>query len=253
MESGAGGERTMEDIDEQALTYAELKAIASGNPLILEKFTVESELKRLSSLRAKFDASQRSMTHILNETLPKQLNGAKLLLALYKKDARLCIDTSGDKFIMDLLGHSFTERAKAAEFLGQIMSSTMVGVEKYFGQLSGFSLFLKPKFYSDPQIIIKGNASYVVEDCKAGVGTIIKIENALRGIGQKAIATEKKIGDILQQIEEVKTELDKPFSHAAKIGSLRERKAIIDTKLDIDKIENIGFYDMTPGKLGMEI
>lgn len=253
MESKSGGERTMEDVDGQALSYAEVKAIATGNPLILEKFKVDNELKRLQLLKAKYDSSVYEMTRDLNEVLPHQIKSYESTLKNVEADRLKRQDLTGDNFRITLHNKVFTERPKAGERLKELYPLMEREKEREIGEISGFKIFGRMDFFGQkPKLILRGNGGYEVEAGDSELGTITKMENALKSFDQRIDHLTNAIDYNRKQMKDIREELGKPFQHLEKLFEHQKRKAEIDTELDLNKkdelVPDFGDSEISKGK-----
>lgn len=253
MESKSGGERTMEDVDGQALSYAEVKAIATGNPLILEKFKIDNELKRLQLLKAKYDSSVYEMTRDLNEVLPHQIKSYEATLKNVEADRLKRQDLTGDNFRITLHNKVFTERTKAGERLKELYPLMEREKEREIGEISGFKIFGRMDFFGQkPKLILRGNGGYEVEAGDSELGTITKMENALKSFDQRIDNLTNAIDYNRKQMKDIREELGKTFQHLEKLFEHQKRKAEIDTELDLNKkyelVPDLGDSEISKGK-----
>ncbi|MDO5568770.1 MAG: SNF2-related protein [bacterium] len=235
MSSGSGGTRSMEDVDEQALSYAEVKAIATGNPIILEKFQVENDLKKLQMLKNKYDSSKTEMINDVNVRYPIQLKNLNNKLDGLKEDIPKVKDTSADNFYITLLNEPYNERSKAGEKLKQLFS-ILKPEERVIGEISGFEIIgSKDDVFKMPCIFLKGKGRYKVELADNAVGNILKIENVLKNLSSKVNEVEEEIKKVEKQVTDTNAEINRPFARFDELKGLLKRKDEIDRELDIDQ------------------
>lgn len=239
MSDSNGGGRTAEDLDRDTLTYAEIKSIASGNPLIQEKFKVENELKQLYLSKTRYDKTRIELESKYYSELPKQLSNKELQLSNVKKDCELIEDTSADNFKMKIKDTLYTSRRDASTKLYEMMSTIVSNNETKLGEISGFDLIgYTNDLWCTPIFYLKGNGEYKVEiDRVNEIGNIIKIENVIKGLPGRCSIIEEQIENIKKQQIDIKDELDKEFPHTERIKELQKQKAKIDSELDLDKQE----------------
>lgn len=229
------GTRSMEDVDDSALSYAEVKAIATGNPLIIEKFKVENELKQISMLKARYDSSRREMENDLTVHYPMDLKESENTLKLIEQDIPKITDTSGENFSIELLGETFTQRTPASEKF-QSLNSILKNEERVLGHISGFEIIgYKDDLINLPHFYLKGAYKYPIETSSNTLGNILKIENVLKGITNRRDIEEEKIKKINNQIEQTKEELQKPFNKEQELKELLNRKSEIYKELGINE------------------
>ena len=155
--------RHIEDIDSRALTYAEVKAIASGNPLVIEKASVDAEITRLTRLRSQHGESQyriRSQARHLKEQIPvytQRIENLKLDMAVRK-------DTRGDAFEIEIAKTTYKDRAIAGELINRAAHRAAGGTEEQvIGFFAGFQLCARPTFLQRVEITLKGKNFYICQ------------------------------------------------------------------------------------------
>lgn len=240
MANSNGGGRTAEDLDRDTLTYAEVKALASGNPLILDKFKVENELKQLYLSKSRYDKSHIELESKYNNDLPRQLKYQKQYLSGLEEDIKNVKDLSADNFMIMIRDKIYDSRKDASTKLYESFSLLKTGEEIKLGQISGFDIVgTKDELWYKPVIYIKGVGKYKVEISNLDeIGNIYKLENMLKSFDNKINTVKEQITYTEKQLVDVKEELDKPFTQQDRIRELQKEKARIDSELDLDKQEN---------------
>lgn len=240
MANSNGGGRTAEDLDRDTLTYAEVKALASGNPLILEKFKVENELKQLYLSKSRYDKSHIELESKYNTELPRQLKYQKQYLNGLNEDIKNVRDLSADNFEITIRDKIYTSRKDASTMFYKSLSTLKIDEETKIGEISGFDIVgLKDSLWYKPVIYIKGVGKYKVETSNIDeIGNILKLENMLKSFSNKIDTVKEQIAYTEKQLIDVKEELDKPFTNQERIRELQKEKARIDSELDLDKQEN---------------
>lgn len=156
MANSNGGGRTVEDLDRDTLTYAEVKALASGNPLILEKFKVENELKQLYLSKSRYDKSHIELESKYNSEIPRQLKYQNQYLNGLEEDIKNVKDLSGDNFMIMIRDKIYDSRKDASTKLYESFSLLKTGSETLLGQISGFDIVgTKDDLWYKPIIYIK--------------------------------------------------------------------------------------------------
>lgn len=230
---GESSARRIEDLDSPALTYAEVKAIASGNPLVIEKAKVDAEVMRLSRLRAEHAESQfgnRSRVRMLEQDVPR----LERQLAGMEQDLVRRVDTHGDKFQMVVSGRKFAERAKAGEALaylvgGQVRAQHPVIV----GELAGFKIEFRPTLQDS--LTLQGAMNYPAKISASPVGIIASLEHAARSIEERIEAKRSDLEQTRKNLAELTAHVGKPFEHEARFGELVTRQAKLVNALDLTK------------------
>ena len=239
MANSNGSGRTAEDLDRDTLTYAEVKALASGNPLILEKFKVENELKQLYLSKSRYDKSRIELESKYNRELPRQLKYQESYLKGLQEDITKVVDLSADNFNIVIREQYYNSRKDASTKFYQSLSLLKTGEETKIGEISGFDIIgTREELRYTPVVWIKGSGKYKVEINNIDeIGNIIKLENMLKSFENKINTVTDQIAYTKKQLADTKEELDKPFTSADRIKELQKEKARIDSELDLDKQE----------------
>ena len=254
MANSNGGGRTAEDLDRDTLTYAEVKALASGNPLILDKFKVENELKQLYLSKSRYDKSHIELEHKYNNEIPKQLKYQYQYLNNLNEDIKNVKNLSADNFVIMIKDKIYISRKDASEKFYQCLSLLKVKEEIKIGEISGFDIVgTREELRLTPVIYIKGNGKYKVEINNSDeIGNIYKLENMLKSFENKISTIKEKIAYNEKQLVDIKEELDRPFTGKDRIRELQKEKARIDSELDLDKQENMKVMEETVDNMEME-
>ena len=241
MANSNGGGRTAEDLDRDTLTYAEVKALASGNPLILDKFKVENELKQLYLSKSRYDKSHIELECKYNSEIPRQLKYQNQYLNGLEEDIKNVKDLSGDNFMIMIRDKIYDSRKDASTKLYECFSLLKTNEEIILGQISGFDIVgTKDELWYKPIIYIKGVGKYKVEVSNSDeIGNIYKLENMLKSFDNKISTVKEQIAYNEKQLIDIKDELNKTFAGQDRIRELQKEKARIDSELDLDKQENI--------------
>jgi len=152
--------RRLEDLDSAALTYAEVKAIASGNPLVIEKAQVDAELMRFTRLRSAHAEEQ----YRIRSNLRRSHEDAEMFtsrLTNLRQDISFRLDTSGDKFVIELDGQETNNRGIAGELILRRAEKlkNRFGDDVRIGRFAGFDLFLRPSFNNTVEVVVRGKNS----------------------------------------------------------------------------------------------
>ena len=229
------GTRSMEDVDDSALSYAEVKAIATGDPRIMEKFKIENDLKQLSILKARYDSSKREMENDVMVRYPKELKQYENDLKLIEQDLPKVTDTSGQNFSIEIMGTTYDDRSEAGNRLLKL-GALLTSQEKTLGNISGFEIVgSKDPLFNISKYYLKGAYRYPIEISSNALGNIIKIENTLKGITNRHELQLENIDKVNKQIEATQEELKKPFSKAQELKDLLFRKDILYKELGINE------------------
>jgi len=242
--------RSAEDLDGGALTYAEIKAIASGNPAVMEKVKIDTEVRKVDQLRAAHLNQQHSI-RLQIHSLPSEIKERQERIERLSADVATRDGHAGDEFSMKVGNRVFSgkgAREEGAAALTQAVLSwrddltlQMRGVFRGFEILSrgrGATLLAGSEDDRLPELFIRGSGIYKAQlNTENPVGTIQSIEYALRSLDKavaderdRAARAEKMLGDFQEQA-------GKPFEHEARLKELLGRQAELNAALDLDKGE----------------
>jgi hypothetical protein len=222
-------------LDSAALTYAEVKAIASGNPLVIEKAKVDAELMRLTRLRSAHAEEQyRIRSNRRRSHEDAEMFAARL--TTLRQDMMIRQDTSGDKFI-ELDGQKTDNRGIA----GELILRRAEKMKEQFGDdvrirhFAGFDLFLRPSFNNTVEVVVCGKNSYAARVTDTAQGTIRSLETTIQGLEERASKREADIADSQKRGKELESKVGAPFEHEERYQNLSRRQSEIEEKLDLTK------------------
>jgi hypothetical protein len=226
--------RRAEDVDAAALTYAEVKAIASGNPLVIEKAAIDAEVMRLTRLKKQHGDSQYQMRYRL-KTLAESAQIAERNIADIREDLRNRTSTRGDDFIMMVQKETFTDRTKAGRALVFLAAALKpFQTTKAIGAIGGFPISLQ-RLESRTSITIHGRHTYEASVSDNALGTISSLEHALGTVEERLRDREIDLRQCHRQIEDLGKQLGQAFDHEEKLMVATKRQQEIITALDITK------------------
>ena len=234
--------RSAEDVDEQALSYAEIKALASGNPLIKEKMDLDIEVTKLKLLKSSHLSQRYSMEDAISKTFPKSIAETQERLAGYGADiaaVKAHTAPNEDGFSpMTLAGKVYTEKkAAGAELL--VMCQNMLTPEAMqIGSYRGLTLELSfDSFSQEYRLTIIGQLRHVVTLGTDVFGNIQRMDNLLESLPLKEQACREKLSDLHNQLETAKVEVLKPFPREEELQAKLARLEELNALLNMDKRE----------------
>jgi hypothetical protein len=226
--------RRAEDVDSAALTYAEVKAIASGNPLVIEKATIDADVMRLTRLKRQHAESLYQMRYRI-----KRLGDTSGILereiANIREDLRTRTSTRGDNFSMTVRNETFTDRVKAGRAL-VFLAAALKPFEsnKTAGSIGGFPISIE-RFDERATILIHGKHSYRANISDSAAGTIASLEHALDSFEDRLRERETDLTQSRRQAADLAKQIDQPFEHEEKLATATNRQQEIVTALDLTK------------------
>ncbi len=226
--------RRAEDVDSAALTYAEVKAIASGNPLVIEKAAIDAEVMRLTRLKKQHAESLYQMRSRIR-SLTGSVEMCERDISNIREDLRIRSSTRGENFSMSVQKETFTDRTKAGRALVFLATALKpFQSTKTIGEIGGFPVSIH-KFEERATLSIQGKGEYKANISDSPTGTIASIEHALESISDRL---QERVTDLQQyhkQSEDLTKQLDHPFEHEEKLTVAAKRQQEIVNALDITK------------------
>ena len=234
--------RSADDIDETALSYAEIKALASGNPLIKEKMGLDIEVSRLQLLKGSYLSQKYELEDSVISYYPKEIKQLSERMDGYMADdARVRENTPpGDAFVpMTLHGAQYDEKKEAGTALIEACKGMKSPDPVLVGEYKGFSMILSfDTFSHDWKLTLQGTLSHTITLGTDVFGNIQRIDNALNDLKDKADMCKNKLDTLKQQMETARIEAEKPFVHEEELSRKSARLAELNSLLNMDKHEN---------------
>lgn len=232
--------RACEDVDDTALSYAEIKALATGNEYIKEKMDLDVQVSKLKLLKANHTSQIYRLESDIAKRYPVQITALKEKIAGMRVDADVVkgIDLQdNDHFAMTVSGKLYTDKKEAGVALISAASSLRsVKSAGQIGEYHGFALSSEHNFLSNTYTMtIKGKCSYKIEFGKDTLGNIQRIHNALSAIEKKLADTEQNLETVQQQLKTAQEEVQKPFTKEAELSEKMERLAELNAMLNMDE------------------
>ena len=232
--------RSCEDVDETALSYAEIKALATGNPHIKEKMDLEIEVSRLKLVKANYLSQKYALEDSLLKHYPKEIRLTQERIKGYQADIALYQRHKTEEFPdMVLCGISYAEKKDAGAAIIEICKAQTSPEAKEIGSYSGFALLLSFDTMSKVfRMTLRGSLSHTIELGSDIHGNIQRMENILEAFPVRLSACEKVLDTLKEQMENAKSEVEKPFAQEQELSEKTARLAELDALLNIDKREN---------------
>ncbi len=233
--------RSCEDIDEATLSYAEIKAVATGNPLIKEKMQLDNDVQRLKLLKASYDNQRYGLQDNFMIRYPKLIKAAKEKLVCVREDikTRDAELINSPDFAITIGKYTFTERVDGGTKLLENISKCKTGETTPVGQFHGFELLAEKNFLGINYLILRGKTEYKVELSTSPVGNMVKLENSFAGIHENEDFLLKKIEQYENDMEASKTEYEKPFSYEEELQEKLTRQCELNAQLDLENAKSV--------------
>ena len=231
--------RSCEDVDEQALSYAEIKALCAGNPLIKEKMDLDVQVAKLKVLKADHQSQKFRLQDKLLTKFPADIQETNAHIAGLKADAQLAAahPQGKEEFCgMTIKGVAYDEKKTAGERLVLACSELPNAEEKVIGSYRGFELSLRfDAFRTEYQALLKGRRKYTVPLGTDPLGNIIRLDNSLNSFPERITAAENELTTLHQQQAAAQIEVEKPFPQEEELAGKSARLAELNAQLDVDE------------------
>lgn len=235
--------RACEDVDDTALSYAEIKALATGNPYIKEKMDLDVQVSKLKLLKANHTSQIYRLESDIAKNFPVQISALKERIAGMQVDSQVVksVDLQdNDTFAMTVGNVLYEDKKEAGEALiAACTGLKTVSTGGKVGEYHGFTLSASYNMFSNAfELTIKGKCSYKLEIGKDPVGNMQRIHNTLSSIDRKLTESEQKLETVQQQLATAQEEVKKPFPKEAELNEKMERLSELNALLNMDEKGN---------------
>ena len=230
--------RSCDDVDEQALSYAEIKALCAGNPLIKEKMDLDIEVARLKVLKADHQSQQYRMEDKLLKYFPAEIerqtgyiHGFEADIKMVEANPQIAEGFCG----MDIRGKHYSEMAEAGEWILAACKEVKGSEPVLLGEYRGFQMELSfDSFRHEFDIVLKGAMSHRVALGTDARGNITRLDNALASVPDRLEKAKEQLSNLYNQQEATKSELGKPFPQETELTAKSQRLAELDAALNME-------------------
>ena len=233
--------RVAEDMDESSLNYAEIKALATGDPKIKEKMDLDNEVTKLKMLEANFKSNRYRLEDKVAKNYPEEIARTEKLIEAVKKDmANVEPKAEGEeKFTsITIAGEKITDKKLAGEKLLEAIKTVKINESKMIGKYRNMDLEVSYNFFTNEHnFSLNGAAKHSGELGTSADGNIIRLDNALEKMPEKLKRLEEKLTSTKEQLENAKEELKKPFEKADELKSKVLRLAELNKLLDMGEVD----------------
>lgn len=235
--------RACEDVDDTALSYAEIKALATGNPYIKEKMDLDVQVSKLKLLKASHTSQIYRLESDIAKNFPVQISALKERIAGMQVDSQVVksVDLQdNDTFAMTVGNVLYEDKKEAGEALiAACAGLKTVSTGGKVGEYHGFTLSASYNMFSNAfELTVKGKCSYKLEIGKDPVGNMQRIHNILSSIDRKLTESEQKLETVQQQLATAQEEVKKPFPKEAELNEKMERLSELNALLNMDEKGN---------------
>ncbi|HHP4409683.1 TPA: helicase-related protein [Streptococcus pyogenes] len=233
--------RVAEDVDESSLNYAEIKALATGDPKIKEKMDLDNEVTKLKMLEANYKSNRYRLEDKVAKTYPEEIARTEKLIEAVKKDIEN-VEPQGsgeNKFTsITINGEIIRDKKIAREKLLEAIKGVKINESKVIGQYRNMDLEVSYNFFTNEHnFTLKGATNHLGELGTSADGNITRLDNAIDKMPEKLNRLEEKLVSTKEQLENAKEELTKPFEKADELKTKVLRLAELNKLLDMGEVE----------------
>lgn len=229
-------QRNCEDIDDTVLSFAEVKALATGNPLIKEKMDIDTEVTRLKLLKSNFLNQKYKSENAYKRVYPNKIADLERKINDLQNDIVNRNKNKSDVFSMQIMGVHYTERSDAGEALAGVL--TMNYSSEAVGEYAGLQLFRKEG--NARCLLLMGTGSaYSVEIGDSQIGNIARIENTVSNLDKYLVDCNMRLERYRNDMEESRVNSEKIFEHDNELQEKMKRQAELNELLEVDKKEEV--------------
>ena len=231
--------RVADDVDETALSYSEIKALATGNPLIIEKCNLDMEVGKLNMLKASYLSQKYALEDMVLKKYPETITRLTERIAGYEQDVQIAAahPKTQEGFVgITILDQPYADKEAAGKAILDVCSKMTGSDAVFLGQYRGFSLVLS---YDGPsneyRMTMKGTLSHTAVLGADVFGNLTRMDNVIDGLSSKLEAVRAELADTQVQLENVRTELAAPFAREAELAEKTARLKELNILLNMDQ------------------
>ena len=245
--------RSCEDVDEAALTYAEVKALATGNPYIKEKMDLDIQVSKLKLMKGNHTSQKYRLEDDILKRYPQQIAILKERISGMIVDiqtAKTNLPADKEQFVMKVGDKVYTDKKEAGTALVEMCKEMKtLNVPATVGEYAGFKVAVSFDSFNHKFVMnLKGQLSHNLEIGSDPLGNIARINHALESMPKQLAEAQTKLETVERQLETAKVEVTKPFAQEAELAEKLERLAALNALLNMDEKgdEALGMDDDVP-------
>ena len=241
--------RSAEDVDEKALSYAEIKALAAGNPLIIEKTQLDTDVSKLKLLKQSYLSEIYRLEDMIAKYYPNRIKELEKEITNIEKDINLITENTNianeEKFSpMILKGKQYTKKEDAGKMILEICKTKESSELEKIGEYRGMKLELQINVARQEfELFIKGNFEYKISLGNDIYGNITRIDNALSNVGKDLEDSKKELENTKRQLENAKIDVKVPFDKEDELKEKSIRLDRVNALLNLNEKESIIMED----------
>ena len=232
--------RSCEDVDEAALTYAEVKALATGNPYIKEKMDLDIQVSKLKLMKANHTSQKYRLEDNIVKHYPQQIAILKERISGLRADIQMAgenIPADKEWFSMKVGDKVYHDKKEAGTAIIEMCKAVKsASIATTFGEYGGFRMVVAfDSFHSKFRLSLKGQITHDMEVSTDAFGNITRINNKIENMGKELAEAERKLANVEHQLETAKAEVQKPFAQEAELAEKLDRLNALNALLNMDE------------------
>lgn len=232
--------RSCEDVDEAALSYAEIKALATGNPYIKEKMDLDIQVSKLKLMKANHTSQKYRLEDNIVKHYPQQMAILKERISGLQADIQMAkekILSDKDWFSMKVGDKVYSDKKEAGTAIIEMCKAVQsANVATTIGEYGGFRMVVAfDSFWNKFKLLLKGQITHEMEISTDAFGNITRINNKIGSMGNELSEAERKLANVEHQLETAKSEVQKPFAQEAELAEKLDRLNALNALLNMDE------------------
>lgn len=235
--TGKNISRSCDDTDETVLSAAEVKAIATDNPLLLEKMNLDNDVNRLRLVKNRWMNEKTVMENNLNKVFPVRIENCKERRSAIQADLDTTKQYEAEEFKMTLNGVTFKDEKEAGIQVKELVKAGPISLEKnlVIGEYKGLNVYVHKNIFDEIQIGLEGKSNHEVRFLKDEKGNILRLINSLYEYPQKISELEYEMTTTKDQMQEIERELQQPFQFEEELSRLLRKQSDLNLKMEFEK------------------
>ena len=235
--------RSCEDVDEAALTYAEVKALATGNPYIKEKMDLDIQVSKLKLMKANHTSQKYRLEDNITKHYPQQITILKERISGMQADiqtAKENLPADKEQFTMKVGDKLYTDKKEAGTALVEMCKEIKsVNAPAMIGEYAGFKMSVSFDSFNHKFVMnVKGQLSHNLEIGSDPLGNIARINHALESMTKELAEAKTKLDNVEHQLETAKVEVQKPFAQEVELAEKLDRLSALNALLNMDELKS---------------
>ncbi len=236
--------RIADDLNNETYSYAEIKAVATGDPRIKEKMEVDFNVSRLVILQNGYRNTLYHLEDLIKDILPKEIDKTSSQVDCLKKDILLAKESKNEDFEIKIDGLKIQDKDGAGMLILNKLKLLQRNEHLRIGEYRGFELSISRTEYQTLYIHLKGSGEYKIEPGDSALGLMTRFDNKLTSFESLLVKQQAELDELTKNLDVARVEITEPFQHEAELNELLARQSVLNSELELDVDDDI-IYDET--------